>query len=449
MVESVGDLVGGMVHRRKLGALRKHISPENMQIALLAVPFLVVLGVEVGRGRFEWSGFFEVAIVVSFLFVFVAQALARAISNWVGRYTEDSVKLTPDYGKLTLKYARERLLETYELDKTGEPAGRRAVFPFVRVADRTVDDPPFRVRVEDSPMKQYQLPTQVKQRSAELMSAHDFSAVHNNTNIRVDAVTVSGADVVLSTSRTTYFDSLLTNRVMDYPWADNRSVREVYEPGPFLKALPDSKLSNHLGFNGFVELADGNIVLVWRRGNLSIGKNMLGASVAASMKAKHALEDDQTLSAEGISRAIWAETMDELGVDLGELKDHVASIYAFYREGVEGGKPQFLFYAKTGHMDKAQFLENFAKTKRQATRRARSKDVETDGDTFEFIHVDDLARCTVTPGSIQLPDGRSYPMMPTFTGAFVLALRYLGMDTDFVVPDDTAKGTDIIEESTL
>ncbi len=154
------------------------------------------------------------------------------------------------------------------------------------------------------------------------MSGHDFSPIYN-TNVRVDGILVEGSQVTLTTSRSTYFDSLLTNRSMDYPCDDGRSVRDVYEPGPFLTPLSESRLSNHLGFNGFVELSDGNIVLVVRRSNLSIGKNALGSSVAASMKSKYALDDDRNLTRGGIAKAIQKEVVDELRIELGESTDYL------------------------------------------------------------------------------------------------------------------------------
>ena len=69
------------------------------------------------------------------------------------------------------------------------------------------------------------------------------------------------------TGRTTYYNSLVTNRAMDYSLTDGISVRELLECGPMVHSLKNSSLSNHLGFNGFVESSDGSIMLVYRKKN--------------------------------------------------------------------------------------------------------------------------------------------------------------------------------------
>lgn len=61
----------------------------------------------------------------------------------------------------------------------------------------------------------------------------------------------------ITTGRTNYYKSLVTNRAIDYALAEGISVRELLECGPFIHSLKTSSLSNHLGFNGFAESADG------------------------------------------------------------------------------------------------------------------------------------------------------------------------------------------------
>ncbi len=283
--------------------------------------------------------------------------------------------------------------------------------------------------------------------------AHEFSTIYNSTTIRLDRLSVEGERVVLDTSRTTYFDSLLTNRSMDYVWTKGRSVREVYEPGPFLSPLDRSRMSNHLGFNGFVELNDGYIVFVVRRGNLSVGKNSLSTSVAASMKASFCLDADRRLTVDGISSAIQKETWDELGIDLDSPVPLAESIFAFYRDATEGGKPQFLFYVRDTGTSKAQFLElhrgrvsdgrglspkdgecprtgSWHVASVVCGRRRRKRDVVTDGDQFVFVKTEDLHKCRITAGTFTTPEGRRYNMMPTATGATVLLMRFLGITGD-------------------
>lgn len=43
---------------------------------------------------------------------------------------------------------------------------------------------------------------------------------------------------------------------MDYVLSNGASVRKMLEGGPVIHSLKGSSLSNHLGFNGFIETSD-------------------------------------------------------------------------------------------------------------------------------------------------------------------------------------------------
>ena len=51
--------------------------------------------------------------------------------------------------------------------------------------------------------------------------------------------------------------------------------------------------------------------------------------------------------------------MNELKIDLPKSKDYSKTIFAFYRDLVEGGKPQFLFYCKTDLYSSKSFENHF------------------------------------------------------------------------------------------
>ena len=78
-------------------------------------------------------------------------------------------------------------------------------------------------------------------------------------------------------------------------WKAGKTVftRDVYEYGPFLPKLRDEVLSNHLGFNGFVESKDGYIPFIKRNRAVSIGKSTYGNSIGASLKTKYALDENR------------------------------------------------------------------------------------------------------------------------------------------------------------
>ena len=80
----------------------------------------------------------------------------------------------------------------------------------------------------------------------------------------------------MNISKTSYYDSLLTNRAMGFRWPDGRSIREVYEPGPYITSLEDSKMSNHIGINGIIETIDERFIFLGNLGITQLGKILSG-----------------------------------------------------------------------------------------------------------------------------------------------------------------------------
>ena len=146
--------------------------------------------------------------------------------------------------------------------------------------------------VVDVQDKFYQLPTQIAKDSDNIFSVHKGSIIYNNINIRLDDININNNIIELLTSRTYYFDSLLTNRACDYVLSNGRSIREIYEPGPYLKQLKLSKMSNHIGFNGFIITKDNYVPLIHRGRTLSIEKGIVSTSVSASLKSKYAIDSE-------------------------------------------------------------------------------------------------------------------------------------------------------------
>ena len=395
---------------------KKNINSEVVRLIILCV-LVLVLG---------WRHFFskevilgdilDVSIIISFLFVAVGEVIAKLIIYVVGKSTEDDTKLRTDYNALIKKY---------RVDIPKMVKWHDTVFPEVELCSRKLEEPPFRFDflLEEG---RYQLPTQIADHSAELFDAHKYSVVYNNTNIRLNNLEYSDQTglVKLTCAFTTYFDSLITNRAMDYPFASNRTVREIYEPGPFISNLNESKLSNHLGFNGFVQLADQKIVFVHRGKDVSIGKGTWATSIGASLKTMYALDENKKFTVQGLSNAIRCEIMDELKIELPKETDYSVSIFAFYRDLVEGGKPQFLFYIKTDLLTSKEFEEHFKIVMNQKGAKKNNKKSQiVDGTSFKFLTLDELQRSTLQIDGIVLPGGTKLNMMPSGIGSVALLLK--------------------------
>lgn len=380
-----------------------------MQILILVILLLAIVVKRIIQNTFNWEDMLDVSILTSFLLAFLSGHIAKIITHFVNSKCEDAAKLKEDYDTLVKLYSRENLVSF-----------GGAKFPVIMLAFRGKKEGAFELEF-DRFVEHYQLPGLVRENADWLMKAHGHSTVYNNMTIRLDDLVVNGNRVRLCYSGTKYYYSLVTNRAMDYLLKNGRTIREIYEPGPFISLLPESRLSNHLGFNGFVETSDGAIIFVLRDEKLSIGKKTLGDSIGASYKVKYGLDADHRMTEETVRRVIREEIWDELKIGISEDVELEKSIFAFYRDLVEGGKPQFLFYYKLPNLTKQKFEENFHNRKSKSDK----KRAVTDGDKFVFMELDDLKRCQIFPGKIVLVNETEYSIMPSASAAIVMLLKYL------------------------
>ena len=257
---------------------------------------------------------------------------------------EDAEKLRQDYDALSQKYSQNNLIEAVNKN------GSTVIYPVINLGTGCIlinKNDSKQINILDSPYDYYQIPTIIENHYASIFSIHDTSNIYNNLNIRVNSMVLKNNQLELSTMRTTYYDSLVTNRAADYNLLEGLSVRELFEIGPRMTPLEKSRLSNHLGFNGFVESSDGYVVFIKRSSEMSIGKRTYGDSLGASLKARYALDEDGIFTYIGLQRAIIKEIYDELKINVEDINLDTLSIIAAYRDCVECGKPQLLVFARS------------------------------------------------------------------------------------------------------
>lgn len=307
------------------------------------------------------------------------------------------------------------LVELYSREDLLTPINGGKALPILSLVHRRRSDPRFKIIIDDS-TRQYSLPSVLDERVEGQLRGFKDSVVYNQMMIRLDDLTLEGLNsVLLSTSRTTYFNTLVTNRSADFrPSLDLLSVREIFEPGPFITFLKDSQMSNHLGYNGVIKLSDDQIVLVKRSRYLSTAKSSLGSSVSASLKVSQALDDDQSLSMNGVTSAIISETLDELGV---VLKEEDVEIFAFYRDLIEVGKPQFLFYSEID-LDEEEFLKVQRLVKEERVESSMRDKVLVDGEEFVFWKVEELQDILRSTGD---------ELLPNLEASLILLIDFLGL----------------------
>ena len=394
--------------------IKKIVNPTVIKVVIFLIPVTALMIYKATNNTLSFESIFDVKTFVAIIIAFICQAIAFTIVSIVERFCEDATKLTVNYSALIKKYSRVKLLE-YKGNK----------FPVEQLKLRYSDEQPFEITIDHAnSSKNYQLPKQIASKSDYLMKAHKYSAVYNAMNIRLDDLRDQDGKVELLYSRTCYYDSLITNRVMDYKLDNGKTIRDIYEPGPFLNPLKDSKFSNHLGFNGFIELQNGKIIFIVRDKDLSIGKRTLGCSIGASLKSAYALENDRTLSLTGLNNAIIKEIRDELNIDIDENTKITDGIFVFCRDLLEGGRPQFIFYWKTD-ITEEEFRSNFKQGVKSLKKDRGSK--KMDGSEYILLTVEELKRCTILQNKIIL-NGKNYKMMPLASASVVFLLKHLKKD---------------------
>ena len=160
------------------------------------------------------------------------------------------------------------------------------------------------------------------------------------------------------TSRTTFFNDLVTNRVSDYKLNGTVSLRNIYESGKFLNPLTESKFSNHIGINAMVFVGD-ELIFTLRGATGTVAKNMLTSTVAVGVNQNDFVNGFSF--EENICQRIVLNRLDEMlnpkkeengeqgsqeTVNLDKLLDDgVMKIHCmgFGRHIYMGGKPQFYY----------------------------------------------------------------------------------------------------------
>ena len=410
-----------LINKRKINRwCVNNITPDLIKSIVLLALSTLILAPKLIKSGIDIDKLVDTSIILSFLVVAVCGLLASIILKFVISRTEDAMKISDDYVELVKKYPLEGIF------KYVNSVNVELSFPEVLLLSRKITEAPFNIVIDNSNKdNRYQLPKQIEDNSENLFKAHSASVIYNNINLRLDDFVFDKDknEVKLLYSKTTYYDSLLTNRVMDYPFRENRTIREMFEPGPLMSTLSESRLSNHIGFNGFIETADGYYIFVKRANNLSIAKNTLSTSVSASLKTEYALTKDRIMTLESLSNAIKSEVSDELKIKIDDADGDLSeSIFAFYRELSEGGKPQFLFYHKLQNMNKVEVENNFKKSLYE--NRNNKKTVVEDGSELKFCTLDELIKGELNINSITI-QGKKYTIVPTISFSIACLLSSL------------------------
>lgn len=405
----------------------------------------------------DYSVLYSLAIVL--ILTTVGHFISVVVNNWI----EDGIKLTNDYDKLCKSYKNKKQEYTNskdnKKDKKNDESGNKVIFPILNEGN-LLD---LNIHIDDKPENMYKLPEFAQEHYDELIKAHSSSSVYNQLNIRIKNWYLNDGVFNIETERTTYYDSLVTNRAMDYHLESGLSIRDKLCYGPFLPALGESNLSNHIGFNGFLETSDNYIPIIKRNKDLSIGKRVWGLSVEGSIKVCELVSSEtEKLTVSALIKGIRAEYHKELGIpknndDLKEIlkkekskkikkfiesliekgvtlepkhnpvnQNPVHGICTAYRNIVEGGKPQFFTYYKTS-LTKNE-LEIFFKE----NARKNSKNLFVDGKRIGWLKAEDICgdkgflvynNKIICKSKIRKTKIRKFKMVPSTSVCFTFAIE--------------------------
>ena len=211
------------------------------------------------------------------------------------------------------------------------------------------------IKIEDHPEKHFELDSLLQANYALLMKAHRASVFTNKECIRLDDCSVKGNDIRLVTSRTDFYNDLVTNRAMDYAFFNGITVRDIYEFKKEFTPFSESRMSNHIGINALFFIG-GRLVVPKRSSITTLSKMKITSTFAYGLGSEKAYSvyasRDNALTDDFLIRCVMDDVRnyvpDMSPEDFGRLiDDGRAGVYflGFGRLVYTGGKPQFYFAA--------------------------------------------------------------------------------------------------------
>ena len=409
MKQIVNTKIRRIILRRKIYQfIDEWVTGENISAILLFIILVICVSLKRNIDKLKPTDIVDFSLIISFIILFLSKLVSNALLKPIRRVCEDAAKLSINYEELAKKYKLSNLIiirNDFDKKENNNNDTRNCLLVEL-ICARKKSEEAYDIKFTDS-LIHYELPNQIANISAHLFKVHRESDKYNSRCFRLDKITKIGNEINMRISRTSYYDSLLTNRAMDFIWPDGRSNREVYEPGPYISSLEDSKMSNHIGINGIIETKDEKFIFVKQSGKNSIGKNTIGTSIGTMLKEEYVLKKDGSLGDDAVIRAI-----ENIINEKFEIKDKITNenIVAIYRDLVEGGKPQILFYKK---------LEKEYEFK-----------VEKPDERLIFIKRDTVMESEFKVDKI-IMNKRPYSMMPSVVASIVLIKYHLGDTTPF------------------
>lgn len=304
----------------------------------------------------------DATIISTFLITFFVSVLFNKSIDKLRVHVEDEIKVNYNADKLMKRYPAE-------IEEGSFFKNRGELCPIIVLYTH---EPNKEIHISDSD-KQYVLPNIITNYVDKILNAHKASKINHKKMVRLDDVRKTDKGVELFTSRTTYLDTLLTNRAIDYTLADRLTIRDVLEPGPYINDLKTSTLSNHLGFNIMVFDNEDNVILTKRAKSVTTAKGKWSFGGSGSLKLDNALNDNRELQIAGIEKSVKVNLENTLGINSKYIDFNLErDLICVYREMFEGGKPHFLLKCSI-NLSSDKIYSTFDTYKQKLTKKRKNK----------------------------------------------------------------------------
>lgn len=312
------------------------VAAKYLISALMCMCLFVILSV------FRLVDYLE---VINILIGFLLGQIVVGLMNVIGSKFEDITKVTEDTNKLLTIYT----LKKYDKKVKKNGSVCSVCYNEVFVPNK---NSPEELHVDDIPENVFNVDDFFMNNYTQLFQAHEHSTKKNFVTARLDAFTKEQDGWHFKIGRSTYYHHLITNRAADFRLADDFSVREMFEFGPKITPLEESKMSNHIGINALVYLEDGALLIPKRKRDSTFSKNKITSSIAVMLNIpkdgkidKDYLIDGGLIKKELVGRTkIPQEVVDKLDVTVNFI--------GFGQNIYEVGKPQFYYEVYLKGLDK-------------------------------------------------------------------------------------------------
>lgn len=339
----------------KYQKIKKMVGSKALPIAIgTSVVFVICLfGLIPGL---TFVNLFKIDVVLSVGLVTVITWVVSFLEKLLNRRIEEKIKLNGNYEENINRYSKENI---FTVDGKKYPIVE--ICPSIKCVSAEISDHPT-----------YELDPITVHYMSELMSAHKTSRFKNKPIYRLDRYEYKNDELRVTLSRSDSYKTLLTNRVMDFEIHDNITVREVFEPGPKLNSIEDSKLCNGFGFNFIPRTSDGYYAMVKHTDKNPTNKFKY-CTCSSQLNTHFNSEDDSYLG------RIRQLSYNALITNFNYLKDssntHIyecvkpedIEYIGLIRNLIEGGKPE-LCYVLNLHITSAELVAQFDAAKPEVKR---------------------------------------------------------------------------------